>query len=401
MKKKLTTTRDLFEDTPFEIQEPIQVETTIPSSFDELIKRELTKYDAVVPAVNELAKEFMPLKIQSLDDKDGYNEVSKALRFIVSKRTAVEEKRKELKADSLAYGRAVDARAKEITSMLEPIESHLKNEKLRIDTEIERIKAEEEEKKQNAINYRITILMGLGMWQTQTEFVWKSRLTLDEEETFLRVNLELFSDEDFEDFVSNLTEKVNREKEIIASREAEQKAEAERIETMRKELEEEKQRIAKDMLEMKQQRAIGRNEALANLGLGTVSYNPHWVFMKKVNGVSIVNMVHEDDVLNMNADEWKAKFEAVKSEYQVLKAEEERLEAINEALLKEKLLKEQNIQGDETIKVDFIYGKSDKDLYINYLDRLKQVSVPVLATKKWQSYILTITKAIDNFKNMN
>jgi hypothetical protein len=401
MKKKLTTTRDLFEDTPFEIQEPIQVETTIPSSFDELIKRELTKYDAVVPAVNELAKEFMPLKIQSLDDKDGYNEVSKALRFIVSKRTAVEEKRKELKADSLAYGRAVDARAKEITSMLEPIESHLKNEKLRIDTEIERIKAEEEEKKQNAINYRITILMGLGMWQTQTEFVWKSRLNPDDEETFLRVNLELFSDEDFEDFVSNLTEKVNREKEIIASREAEQKAEAERIETMRKELEDEKQRVAKEMLEMKQQRAIGRNEALANLGLGTVSYNPHWVFMKKVNGVSIVNMVHEDDVLNMNADEWKAKFEAVKSEYQVLKAEEERLEAINEALFKEKLLKEQNIQGDETIKVDFIYGKSDKELYINYLDRLKQVTVPVLATKKWQSYILTITKAIDNFKNMN
>jgi hypothetical protein len=398
MKKKLTTTKDLFEDTPFEIQEPIQVETTIPSSFDELIKRELTKYDAVVPAVNELAKEFMPLKIQSLDDKDGYNEVSKALRFIVSKRTAVEEKRKELKADSLAYGRAVDARAKEITSMLEPIESHLKNEKLRIDTEIERIKAEEEEKKQNAINYRITILMGLGMWQTQTEFVWKSRLNPDDEETFLRVNLELFSDEDFEDFVSNLTEKVNREKEIIVSREAEQKAEAERIETMRKELEEEKQRVAKEMLEMKQQRAIGRNEALANLGLGTLSYNPHWVFMKKVNGVSIVNMVHEDDVLNMNADEWKAKFEAVKSEYQVLKAEEERLEAINNSDFLERW---NNIQGDETIKVDFIYGKSDKELYINYLDRLKQVTVPVLATKKWQSYILTITKAIDNFKNMN
>ena len=398
MKKKLTTTKDLFEDTPFEIQEPIQVETTIPSSFDELIKRELTKYDAVVPAVNELAKEFMPLKIQSLDDKDGYNEVSKALRFIVSKRTAVEEKRKELKADSLAYGRAVDARAKEITSMLEPIESHLKNEKLRIDTEIERIKAEEEEKKQNAINYRITILMGLGMWQTQTEFVWKSRLNPDDEETFLRVNLELFSDEDFEDFVSNLTEKVNREKEIIASREAEQKAEAERIETMRKELEEEKQRVAKEMLEMKQQRAIGRNEALANLGLGTLSYNPHWVFMKKVNGVSIVNMVHEDDVLNMNADEWKAKFEAVKFEYQVLKAEEERLEAINNSDFLERW---NNIQGDETIKVDFIYGKSDKELYINYLDRLKQVTVPVLATKKWQSYILTITKAIDNFKNMN
>jgi hypothetical protein len=382
MKKKLTTS--LFEEAPFEIQEPIQVETTIPSSFDELIKRELTKYDAVVPAVNELAKEFMPLKIQSLDDKDGYNEVAKALRFIVSKRTAVEEKRKELKADSLAYGRAVDARAKEITSMLEPIESHLKNEKLHIDTEIERIKAEEEEKKQNFINNRINALISLGMYQTMTEFIWRSTLNPEEEENFLSVNLELFSDDDFNEFVTTLSQKVKAEKESIILRDAQQKAEADRIEEMRKELR-----------EMKELRAVSRNESLSNLGLSTVSFNPYWVFLKKANGVTIVDMVHQDEVLNMSADEWKAKFEQVKSDYEVLKAEEEKLEAINEAVFKEKLLKE------EDLKVDFVYGKSDKELYINYLDRLKQVQVPVLATKKWQSYILTITKAIDNFKNIN
>lgn len=406
MKKKVSQ-KDLFVDEQIPEVQNAEIAETIPSSFDDLIKRELTKYDAVVPAVNELAKEFMPLKIESIDDKDGYNEVSKALRFVVSKRTAVEEKRKELKADSLAYGRAVDARAKEITSMLEPIESHLKNEKLRIDTEIERLKAEEEEKKQKGINDRIAILIGLGMYQTINEFVWKSRLNPDDEETFLRVNLELFSEDDFNEFVSNLTEKVCKEKETIAIRDAEQKAEAERIEKMKRELEEEKERMAKEMQEMKQQRAIGRNEALANLGLGTVSFNPHWVFMKKANGVSIVNMIHQDDVLNMGSDEWKAKFQEVKAEYERLKAEEEKAEAINEAILKEKLIKEQEqkaaaiIVGAEVAEKERRDNMSDKDLYIDYLERLKDVPVPELKTKKWQNYILTITKAIDNFKNMN
>jgi hypothetical protein len=384
-----------------------EITENIPSSFDQLIQRELVKFDVVVPAVNELAKEFLPLKIQSVDDKEGYSEVTKALRFIVSKRTAVEDKRKELKADSLAYGRAVDARAKEITALLEPIESHLKDEKNRIDTVIERLKAEEEEKKQKGINDRIAILIGLGMYQTINEFVWKSRLNPDDEETFLRVNLELFSEEDFNEFVSSLTEKVTREKEIFTYREAEQKAEAERIEKMKKELEEEKERVANEMQEMKQQRAVARNEALANLGLGTVSFNPNWVFMKKANGISIVNMVHQDDVLNMSADEWKGKFEEVKSEYERLKAEEQKAEAINEAIIKEKLIKEQEqkaaaiIVGAEVAEKERKDNMSDKELYIDYLERLKDVPVPELKTKKWQNYILTITKAIDNFKNIN
>jgi hypothetical protein len=291
--------------------------------------------------------------------------------------------------------------------MLEPIESHLKNEKLRIDSEIERIKADEEIKKQNGINTRISMLIGLGMYQTINEFVWKSRLNTDDEETFLRVNLELFSDEDFNEFISNLTEKVSKEKETIAFREAEQKAEAERIDIMKKELEEEKQRVAKEIEEMKQQRAIGRNEALSNLGLGTVSFNPNWVFMKKLNGISIVNMVHQDDVLNMNADEWKDKFDEVKSQFEILKAEEQKTEAINESIIKEKLIKEQEqkaaaiIVGAEVAERERKDNMSDKELYIDYLERLKDVPVPELKTKKWQNYILTITKAIDNFKNIN
>jgi len=118
-------------------------------------------------------------------------------------------------------------------------------------------------------------------------------------------------------------------------------------------------------------------------------------------------MIHQDDVLNMGSDEWKAKFQEVKSEYERLKAEEEKAEAINEAILKDKLIKEQEqkaaaiIVGAEVAEKERRDNMSDKDLYIDYLERLKDVPVPELKTKKWQNYILTITKAIDNFKNMN
>jgi len=386
-------------------------EVPIASSFEELIKRELTKYDAVVPAVNELAKEFLPLKIESIEDKEGYTEVSKALRFIVSKRTAVEEKRKELKADSLAFGKAVDARAKEITAMLEPIETHLKNEKLRIDAEVERIKAEEEERKQQAINLRINKLMDLGMFQTINEFVWKSKLNPEQEETFLRVNLELFSDEDFEDFVTNLSEIVRAENETIALREAEQKAEAERIEFMRKELEDEKERMAKEMREMKEQRAIARNEALAQLGLGVVSFNPYWLFSSKSKSLErIIPIVHQDEVLNLDSEQWKLKFEHIKIQVDSLKqkdadAEAEEVEELKQKIKEDELkkLEEEKLAKEkaEAEEKERLAGMSDKDLYTDYLDRLKQVPTPELKTKKWQNYILTIIKAIDNFKNMN
>ena len=138
------------------------VEQQLPT-FDETIKKELKKFDEVVPAIEELKKEFLPLKIASIEDKEGYNLVSKSLRFVIGKRTAIEDKRKELKADSLAFGRAVDAKAKEITEMLSPIEEHLKSEKAKIDAEIEAIKRKVEELKLQKIKDRHNLLISLGM----------------------------------------------------------------------------------------------------------------------------------------------------------------------------------------------------------------------------------------------
>lgn len=365
MKKKNVPTGSMFEETPnnnnntpeekkgFGIDEaPFDADTDnselgekgtsgadeMPTSFNQLISRELVKFDVVVPKVNELSKQYLPLKIASIEDEEGYNEVSKALRFIVSKRTAVEEKRKELKADSLAYGRAVDARAKEITGMLEPIETHLKNEKQRIDDEKKRIEEEEEAKKQAAINTRINILMGLGMYQTVTEFVWKSKLNPEEEETFLRINLELWSDEDFTHWVNELTARNESEKKIIDDREAKQKEEAELARKEAERIAKEKEDLENEKANFKRERASLRNAKLAEIGLGTISFNPYWCYINRSGKLltKIVSVVHTDDVLNMDTAVWNDLFEKIKSDVAKLKEEDDAALKIEEEERKNK-----------------------------------------------------------------
>lgn len=109
---------------------------------------ELTKlpirYNLTDAKISKLRESFMPLKIDGIADKEGYLAVHEARMEVKRIRVAVEKKRVDLKADALEYGRRVDAEAKRITALLEPIEKHLESEEARIDQERERIKREAE-----------------------------------------------------------------------------------------------------------------------------------------------------------------------------------------------------------------------------------------------------------------
>lgn len=76
-------------------------------------------------AIAQLAAEYMPLKIIDINDAAGFKRVHDARMNVKEKRVLVEKTRKELKADALEFGRKVDGEAKRLTSLLEPIESHL------------------------------------------------------------------------------------------------------------------------------------------------------------------------------------------------------------------------------------------------------------------------------------
>ena len=380
----------------------------IPTSFDQLIKRELTKFDVVVPAVAELSKEFLPLKITSIDDTEGYAEVSKALRFIVSKRTAVEDKRKELKADSLSYGRAVDARAKEITEMLSPIETHLKSEKDRIDAEKEEIKKREEEAKLAVINERSNTLIRLGGTLLMTEYVWKSRINNTEIST-PRINLELFTDEEFQEFVGLIVKEkevedaqIKAEEERKLAEQAKLAEEQQKLQEERAKFQAEQDKIKKEMDDFKRERATLRNSLLLELDLGTMSFNPNWVFIPKTSLQNFVNIVDYDAVLNYSNAEWENKYAEIKVMVAKLKADDEAELARREESQKAEALRvlKQKAENEDAAEKERIAGLSDKEKYDDYIDRLKEQPVPEMSTKKWTTYILSVTKSLNTFKNM-
>lgn len=109
-------------------------------------------------AIAEMRDKYMPLRIAGVNDKAGYVMVRQARIEVKEKRCAVENRRKELKADALEWGRKVDAEAKRLTSLLTPIEEHLDAQEKAHDAEKERIKREAEESQRRKLQARVTAM---------------------------------------------------------------------------------------------------------------------------------------------------------------------------------------------------------------------------------------------------
>jgi len=115
----------------------------------------VVKYDITDAAIAEMESIYMNLTITDIEDKEQFDAVHSARMTVKGKRVEVEKRRKELKADALAYGKLVDTEAKRITGKLEPIESHLDAEEKKVTDEQKRIKDEADRKEKEKIDKRI------------------------------------------------------------------------------------------------------------------------------------------------------------------------------------------------------------------------------------------------------
>ena len=123
-----------------------------------MTEAQIVKYDITVAEIEKMKSIYMDLTITDLEDEDQFNAVKDARLVVKGKRCAVENKRKELKADALAWGKKVDTEAKRIKGLLEPIENHLQNEENKVVEEQKRIEKEEREAEQKKIDQRIAHL---------------------------------------------------------------------------------------------------------------------------------------------------------------------------------------------------------------------------------------------------
>ena len=184
----------------------------------------IVKYDITDAAISDMKSIYMNLIITDLDDKEQFDSVHSARMIVKGKRVEIENRRKELKAAALAYGREVDSKAKEIFGKLEPIESHLEREERKVTDEQKRIKEEADRKEKEKIGNRIA---DLAKWGKHLPFFDVAGWTDGEFDSHL-----IIAKDDYE-----------KEQKRLAEEEAARKAEAERLEAVRKEQEAEAARL--------------------------------------------------------------------------------------------------------------------------------------------------------------
>jgi hypothetical protein len=220
------------------------------------IENELKKFNVSDAAISELSTQYMPLVVKGIDDKDGLKVVNAARKVVKGYRIDVDKRRKELNADALEYQRRINGEAKRITALLEPIENHLANEEKKIDDEIERIKLEKEQAEAEKLKERISTLTRLGFKFNGIKYITEYLDTFNNAQIEIAMlHVKQIDDATWDDFTANayhyqqmdLTRKVEEIRLANEKREreeAERKVEADRLIQQRREQEMENERLA-------------------------------------------------------------------------------------------------------------------------------------------------------------
>ncbi len=201
------------------------------------IETALKKYNITDAAIEKTKAEYMKLKVDDIDDKEGYQLVRTARMNIKAKRIDVEKTRKGLKEESLTFGRAVDGEAKRIISLLQPIESYLHEQEKDIDDERLRIKTEVETKDRERIQGRVKRLYDMGMVFNGFGYQYKEMKEISGEqigdmtnEEYDKLLLDIIAIQREDEATQAEIDKKKKEEEArLAKVKAEQEAESKRL----------------------------------------------------------------------------------------------------------------------------------------------------------------------------
>lgn len=125
-------------------------------------EQSLTELSAYEKRVATLVQETKGLTIQGVKDTSGAKQVHEARIELKTTRVEIDKVRKELIAPALDWQKTVNAKAKELTNLIQPIEARLKEEEDQIKAEKRRIKEEKERARLIKIQERGSFILQHG-----------------------------------------------------------------------------------------------------------------------------------------------------------------------------------------------------------------------------------------------
>ena len=320
----------------------------------------IVKYDLTDAAIQKMQAEFMPLRIKGVDDKAGLASVHDARMTVKGKRVEVEKTRKELKADAIVWGKKVDAEAKRITAMLQPIEEHLRQEEDKVKAEKARIRAEAERKEEERLQFRVNLLQQLGR-----------QITV--------VNIRAMSDEEFQIAYDQAKAEHEAEQARLA-REEEDRREREEAERQEREAREEEDRKAREAEEARlaEQRAEQERVAEEQARKETA--------LHEEREAAVAEQAEREAAIKAEEDRIAAERQAIENDKRIEAAKKE---AAEQARLEEKAKAEreaaEKAEADRKAEEEAARQealKPDKEKLWTYVLALSNLPAPKLKTKE-------------------
>ena len=186
-------------------KEVAQIENKVFKYDHQFVPAQLALYSLSMERIAELKEQCMEYRVESIDDKAGYNQVYEALQILKKQRAQVKKDHGIIKAPFLDIGKAIDKKKNELSDGLAPIITHLESERKKYDNWVAEKKAEEERLHKEKIQNRVDSLSKYGA----------------------AINLELIeqlSDDNFQMLLSQ-----EREKYELAEKQRLEREEAERL----------------------------------------------------------------------------------------------------------------------------------------------------------------------------
>lgn len=285
---------------------------------EDQIKLELAKFNVADSAIAKMKEEYGALTITDPSDKKGYEAVKKAWNHTRSTRTSLEKKGLELRSQYKVITTAISGEEGRLVELITPLEDDLYKKWKAIDDEKERAKKEQDEKEQAQLMARVEEIQTLGMTFVDGFYQIGGTISVDV------ASLRGFNDDQFAKLKGAITAKKSeldkaeadrleqvrrdneqREKDAQKLRDDQKRLDDERAELdrQRKELEDQKKDAARMKLE-------NRANQLAALGFKTKGDQFVWD-----NGFSAVYVAH-NSAENASPEEWRDKITEVKQAIQ-------------------------------------------------------------------------------------
>lgn len=406
-----------------ETEEVVKITPEQVKIIEKTIETQLAVVGVTDQQITQWEEEFKALKIDGIEDKDGYAKVYESRQKAKKTRILIKDVCEAGRAPLIAETKEWIVRQKNYVARMESIEEYLQSQEDTVDAEKDRIKAEKAAKILERYKERVKKLTDLGaMWdgshyildelsysgetlrETEDDFfnnkiVPQYKAIFDAKAAIAKANKE--AQELLEAQQKKIADDLKQQTEELQRQQDQLKKDQETIEQQKREaqvaaerenarIEREKQEACKAMVEK-------RNQQLINIGL-TYDWGKKTFFLRDI-------IVTNSEVENEPDDKWELILEDAKSNIAIIKAKikeeaDAELDRLNKiAIEKANALREQEAeQRRQQEREDLEKGK-DSDRWRIFLKTIN-VEIPIMHSRQYITMAAETKKLLDQIREM-